>query len=383
MAAFRFMSAAENKPEIRPLTGIRGFAAGLVLLNHFLPVWSTFLPPLRVLGPLADRGGLGVDLFFVLSGFILCHVYFDGSKSRLAPAAYRRFVWHRFVRLWPVHVATLGLLAALVLGARLLAVPLSGHYPFSALPFQLTMTHIWPGVPGPTDADPLNARVWNYPSWSISAEWFAYLLVFPAVWYLLKSLAGRGWLSLLLGCLAMAVWALGWGQIPGAFAVCQVAFEFVTGALFYNVWRAAPAVARGCQRLATPVFVLVVAALLFCPGDWPRLAGSIILLFPFLLLGLTAETAMIAKLFATRPAGWLGRISYSLYMTQAIPQKVLKLVLVPEHFAQSPLAVRATLAAATVLVLLGVASGCYYLIENPARHFLRARTDGHPPGPAN
>lgn len=360
-------AAAESKPEIRPLTGIRGFAAGLVLLNHFHPFWAIWLPALAFLNPMAGRGFLGVDLFFVLSGFILSYVYFEAAKP-LGLAGYRQFVWHRLVRIWPVHFAMLALLAGLVLAARMLAVKITGYYPFSELPFQVAMVHIWPGVPGHSDTDPLNARAWNYPSWSISAEWFAYLLVFPVVWWLLKRLAGRGGVSMGLGCLLMAAWVLGW-QVPGAYAVSRVTGEFITGALFFNVFCAAPRITRGCQRLATVTLLAIVAALLLCPengGTW------VILLFPFLVLGLTAETAAAARVFASAPALWLGRVSYSLYMTQSIPQKVMKLVAPPEHYAHASLAVRLALTAGALVLVLGFASAFYYLIENPARHYLRA-----------
>lgn len=370
--------APDNRQEIRPLTGIRGFAAGLVLFTHFFPVWSMLLPSMGFLRLLTGRGFLGVDLFFVLSGFILSYVYFDAAKPGLTVKAYRVFVWHRFVRVWPVHAATLGLLFLAVLAAHFLSLPFTGRYPFSALPFQFTMTHAWLCIPVAQSADPLGAWTWNYPSWSISAEWFAYLLVFPVLWPVLKCLNGRGGCSFLLCYAVMAVWALillpldfHWGR-----AIVVVAFEFTAGALLYNVFRSGSVVTKRCQQIATPTFVVIVAALLACPVSTPLFPSFLILLFPILLLGLTAETALVARFFASPPALWLGRVSFSVYMTQAITQKALKLIAAPEKYVHSPLAGRLAYVACSLVFILAFASAFYYGVETPARYYLRRLEKG-------
>src|SRR5262244_570203 len=85
------------------LTGIRALAALLVLGLHAeqnVPVG------LQSLLPFFARGYLGVDFFFVLSGFIITHVYLANLAHPTA-AATRVFLWHRFVRIYPVHVAVL------------------------------------------------------------------------------------------------------------------------------------------------------------------------------------------------------------------------------------------------------------------------------------
>ncbi len=372
------MIKAEARPEIRPLTGIRGFAAGLVLVTHFFPLWVKLVPSLQWLALLSGRGFLGVDLFFILSGFILNYVYFDQAKSRLSFSEYRSFIWHRFVRIWPVHFATIILLLALVLLAGCFSVTIAGNYSFAALPFQLTMTHAWPFLPGSQNLDPYGAWTWNYPAWSISAEWFAYLLVFPAMWYCLKYLNGRSGISFLLGYLLLGVWTMVVRpmNLNCCNMVCAVTFEFMTGALLYNVFRSSGKLTRSCQRLATPVFIVLVSGLLFCPANTPLFLACVVLLFPVLLLGMTAETALISKLFATPPALWLGRISYSIYMTQSITQRILKVVLVPEHYQQSPLGLRLALLAGSLILILTVASAVYYFVENPSRAYLRNLAEG-------
>lgn len=365
------MDKVPNRPELRPLTGIRGFAALLVLLIHFFPLWVSLLPALRGLNRLSGRGFIGVDLFFILSGFILNYVYFDPARPQLDFASYRSFVWHRFIRVWPVHVSTLLWLLGLVLAARLASISLTGNYDWSALPFQLTMTQAWPIMPSGPGPDPFAAYAWNYPSWSISAEWFAYLMVFPLTWLLLHRLQRvRGILVFGLAVLVLGIWALVLQplQLVGFSMIGRVALEFITGALLYRVFLSAAKLTRWCQRMATLLFFIVLVALLAAP---PGATSWILLLFPGLLLGLTAETTAIARFFAARPVLWLGRVSYSVYMTQAIVQRLLKILLPPTGVQSLPLGTRLALLVATVVLILAIASLFYYLIETPARTWLR------------
>lgn len=369
------MIKAEDRPEIRPLTGIRGFAALLVLMIHFSPYWSCLVPALHGFGRLSGRGFIGVDLFFILSGFILNYVYFDAARPGLDFGSYRSFVWHRFIRVWPVHLATLVLLLGLVLAARCAAYSLTGNYAWGALPFQLTMTHAWPVTPVGSGPDPIAAFSWNYPSWSISSEWFAYLLVFPLTWRLLHRLQQVREAAILgIAGAVIAGWSLGLRPLPlcGCGMVCQVTMEFITGALLFQAFAGAGGITRWCQRSATPIFVIVVAALLVAPVS---ATPWIILLFPALLLGLTAETSWIARFFATRPALWLGRISYSVYMSQAIVQRLLKIALPAAHFQSSPLGLRLAVLAATIMMIIGAGYGFYYLVETPIRVWLRRWAD--------
>src|SRR6185295_16158845 len=78
------------------LTGIRGIAALLVLGIHGVPLGFLGYP-----GPLTifSRGYLGVDFFFLLSGFIITYVYL-APLAKPSAAAIRIFLWHRVVRLY-------------------------------------------------------------------------------------------------------------------------------------------------------------------------------------------------------------------------------------------------------------------------------------------
>src|ERR1700744_3320893 len=93
--------------DIRSHTSLRGIAAVLVVAFHYAV-------PLRHVGfdvnrytLLVARGYLWVDLFFILSGFILCHVYANQLVDIRSIASFFRA---RFARIYPLHIATLLLL---------------------------------------------------------------------------------------------------------------------------------------------------------------------------------------------------------------------------------------------------------------------------------
>jgi peptidoglycan/LPS O-acetylase OafA/YrhL len=206
------------------LTGIRALAALLVLALHAdqnVPAGASAALPF------ISRGYLGVDFFFVLSGFIITHVYFS-SLAQPNGNAIRIFLWHRFIRLYPVHVTVLAALVALIYLALAHDIPLNNPEEWRAadLPWQLTLLHAWGVTPRPG---------WNVPSWSISAEWFAYLL-FPPLALALSAVRER--LTVLLiavaalagtaALFATASWGLNsWTGLP---ALSRVFGEFLCGA---------------------------------------------------------------------------------------------------------------------------------------------------------
>jgi Predicted acyltransferases len=158
--------------------GLRGVAALLVVFYH-----NYFLPnhlPFEDWNKFFARGYLMVDLFFILSGFIMLHVY---KEIRLNQDSYYDFFVKRLARIYPLHVVSLlGLLCAKILLFILYWIDGKSAEAFWRVPgtweafvAQLILIHSFlPTEPG-----------WNIPSWSISAEMFAYLL-FPLVAVLLR-----------------------------------------------------------------------------------------------------------------------------------------------------------------------------------------------------
>lgn len=355
-----------ENPEIRPLTGIRGFAALAVVLFHFHDGWIQLVPALEVLRPLALRGHMGVDLFFILSGFILCYIHKPG-EGRLGLREYTRFLALRLARVYPNHLATLALLGLMVSSSSVLRIPINGHeYDFKDLPQQLTLTHAWPLMEGRT------GFYWNYPSWSISCEWFAYLAIFPICWFALRR-PRSPLMFLSLTYLALVAWLVlstsskcqSLGNLP------EVTLEFIAGAALFRVWSLWPELGRSCGR-ALPWLLLL---LLFIPMASPlnsRFAlPGLLLLFPLLLLGLTTEDSWPAQALSTRFGLWLGNISYAIYMCHALLQKVIKSACPAEHLVHASPAVRLAIVLAQLGAVLGCSAALYYLVELPSRNRLR------------
>jgi peptidoglycan/LPS O-acetylase OafA/YrhL len=107
-----------SSPEIRSLTGIRGVAASAVVLYHF----DLGQPDSGPLQHVLHHGYLAVDLFFVLSGFVMALTY--GRAFVLQPniEGFGRFLENRLARIYPLYLVTT-LLAFAVEGAPVSAVP--------------------------------------------------------------------------------------------------------------------------------------------------------------------------------------------------------------------------------------------------------------------
>ena len=144
---------------IDALTGIRAFAALAVLIYHYQFYFLT--------GRISDYGYLGVDLFFILSGFVIAHAHL-GEFASLHWATILRFYGLRLARIYPVHfVILIGLVCTVITAGHFgVAAHLPSQFTANSLWANLLLIHAW----GPW---PLS---WNFPAWSISCEWAAYLL---------------------------------------------------------------------------------------------------------------------------------------------------------------------------------------------------------------
>jgi peptidoglycan/LPS O-acetylase OafA/YrhL len=153
--------------EIASLTSLRGYLAAWVVLGHFWQEFLSLLPGLAFLSPWVEHGHSAVPGFFVLSGWVLAHNY--RQAFRHGEVGWLRFLGLRLARLYPVHLAMLASVGVLVVGAAVIGRSPGEAYGLRSLAAQLLLVQAW--VPG-------MALTWNYPAWSISSEWFAYLL-FP------------------------------------------------------------------------------------------------------------------------------------------------------------------------------------------------------------
>jgi peptidoglycan/LPS O-acetylase OafA/YrhL len=356
-------SQEKSANDLPALTGVRGLAAVWVVFNHLDEEWITLFPSWIAMRPITEKGGYAVDFFFLLSGFILCHAQSAKGKS-FGVKEYKSFLWLRIARVYPVHLITLLALVAMVFGAKFAGVSVEGDYPISGLPAHLSMTHYFPFV---------EAGPWNYPSWSISVEWFAYLFVFPLGWLLLQKklrplplLAGSALLML------ASSFALESGQTDTSnLGILRVICGFLAGTFLYGIYRRSASFIAPISDLAVLWAGAIITLLFLLPGGFLCRALVLSIFFPVLLLSLSQRDNCLSRFFSTKFMVWLGSISYGLYMGHGIVEKILKVIVNPDKFSASSLAVRSGVLALNMTAILAAAIFLYYCVETPCRKWLR------------
>lgn len=369
--------------EIKALTGLRIVAAVWVVLFHFRPLFWEAAPGFSsALSPVLDRGAQGVDLFFILSGFVLTWNYLDKMGRSWSTKATIRFLWLRLARVWPVYLVTLHLAAALVIFTIYVGhVPPESTAEFNATSYlrQLFLVQLW--------FQPyFDFSSWNGPAWSISAEWLAYLLfggLILVVFRVARATRARSLLVLAMAAslppvvllLASGEFYSPWSWLP------RIVMQFTAGALACAAVRKLR-VGDRAAHLAGGASVLILAAVVgalyyFDAHPNPRIpdAGGLVdLLFVPLIVTLAIGAGTLPRLLSTRVMVYLGQVSFGLYMVHEIVHNAW--IWATKQF-------ELTLSGpAGVVILLGLLAaalgvGClmYHLVEEPARHWMRRMVD--------
>jgi peptidoglycan/LPS O-acetylase OafA/YrhL len=349
--------------QIRNLTGIRGFAALWVALFHFQ---STTAVAALKWGPVIGGGEFGVDLFFVLSGLILAITYAPRfAMQGFSRSLFRHFVIRRFARIYPLHLATfLVMFASWEIASQT-------NYNFrgvvtndwwSALS-NVLMTHAW----GFT-----KHLSWNTPSWSVSAEWFAYLAVFPLCVIILKKRSAAQAMAI-----AMIAWLL---FVAFVFAfhgaelsqvttdgVLRIIPEFLGGYATYRVLIESRRLPSG--TISTLMGLSGIILILLLPP------AALIFLLPaivLLMIGLYRGGGLVDRVFGNSMAVFLGEISYSIYMIHVFVLIIANQLV--RHMAIAPTVTNGSLllmAEVISTIFLGYLGYC--LLEAPARKALIPR----------
>jgi peptidoglycan/LPS O-acetylase OafA/YrhL len=338
-----------GREQIDSLTGLRGVAACWVVLMHFREITPTRVWQFPILDQIIANGAYGVDIFFVLSGFIMCHVYSRSFSADLRGEQVYRFMAYRLARIYPVHVATFILMLALFV-ARSATTGESGlpyRYDPVTLLTTFTLTNAWvPGLQTP-----------NMPAWSVSAEWFAYAL-FPALCLFLSS---HKWAPALY---VVAGLGLAFFKPFGNDCLTHVLSGFLVGMATHRIMPRALWIAKG--RFAG----LGISTAIAC---WAQVADPSVefglLLFAALILALTNPRDLLSRFLSVTATVYLGEISYSIYMVhwpvRAIIRNCLQMLRLLDSLP-SPFFVIISL-----LATLIVAMASYRYVELPGRALLR------------
>jgi peptidoglycan/LPS O-acetylase OafA/YrhL len=356
-------------------TSLRGVAALLVVFYH-LQFGAHFRFAWETATPFFKTGYLWVDLFFILSGFVISYSARADERAPYAWPEIRTFWIARFARIYPLHFFCLLACLVIQVGMHMIGRGTPGSWsPGSWLNFveQLFLLNAW-GITG---------RVgWNIPSWSISAEMFAYLL-FPA----LATLLVRGGRLAPLLFLAFAAAFYGWVastsgnlDIVKGLAILRCLSGFSLGMLIF-LWRGRfEQMSDGLLSLLQSIgLMLALATLLFGLNDVVAIPGF------FLLVAATwPDRGWLARPLALRPLVWLGEISYSVYLVHVVliqPWNAYAPGLFGHFGITDPAMTRAGVIIGAVVAVLCVAMLTYRLIELPARQtiigwFDRRRASG-------
>jgi peptidoglycan/LPS O-acetylase OafA/YrhL len=360
-----------------PLESLRGVAALIVVMYH--AVWTNPITGLRFF----QNSPLMVDFFFVLSGFVMFHSY--GQKLHALTGVFR-FLWLRIGRLYPLHLVFV-LVFLLFECAKFVAEKRFGIVadkpPFTvnsgyALFTNLLLIHSL-GVH--------NSLTFNYPSWSISTEFYAYVL-FAVVRSLLPDLR-----YFIVAAIVIVIASVATLLDVNVVSLANAGFDwgffrccggFFLGTLVYCIYSHSRAEGCNYARAAGSFWVsplvfavtIVVLSSVDPDGRWtyvlPLLSGCVILSI------VMVPQPVMQSLLSSRPLTWLGRVSYSLYMVHAaiawvttqiltIVLKYPKTVLVDGHGAATPPAVGLGALAVYVSIVLVLSHFTYQLIEEPWR----------------
>jgi peptidoglycan/LPS O-acetylase OafA/YrhL len=346
---------------LAPLTSVRFFLALGVVLFHFQLYWTL---PTESAG-LLNCARLGVDVFFILSGFILTHVYLQGSGA----PDYKRFLAARFARIYPAHLFILLAMLELVLIAPMVGVGLEPGR-FNPADFAGTLLLVQAWFLRETMA------LWNGPAWSLSAEWFAYL-AFPAYAAVALRLRSRPWVVIALAALLFvaldAFYRTQFGRIlpraEDSLGILRIFPEFLYGIGLYYL---------GQRFTLSPLMSIIVAlgttttllALMQVGADDRVIVATA---GPFILsLALMAKAPVTT--FLSHPiALFAGEASFALYLVH------IPILMVWRNAVQAvagwPGAYRMSVGELSGLLVLTLvaAAAIHVFVEQPGRRWLRSR----------
>ena len=363
-----------SKPRLEALDSLRGISALMVVLYH--SSFPNFVHDL----PVVRNSYLFVDFFFVLSGFIMYYNY----KNIDGIVEFRRFIGLRFFRLYPLHLATLLALLcweslytlAKLIYSQTSAAPSSNDA--VALLLNLTLTN-GIGIRPPS---------FNVPSWSISTEFWTYIIFglivtlskrrlrIPVVYiFIFVSLASL--VMLLRYVHPLNLGAMNFLLLP------RCTFGFFLGAtlcaVFPNTGRINQERRNAAFGDAIQLLLIVGAVLMISYGGKSAWDFSMPLIFAAIIASIVAwPRTRLTTIAESKIPMWLGRHSYSIYMvhwlafiaTSTFARTALHAQQTNAGFVMSS-AIGFSFLAVTIALILAAASMTYRYIEEPGRQLGR------------
>ena len=355
------LSRQPKTREIRPLTGIRGLAAFYVVVYHtHLLTWSG--PP----SAFVLHGYMAVDLFFVLSGFVMAMSYGGIFEGGFSSRHYGTFLIRRLARVYPLYLLVTCSFGFAMMANVIDLDGLSGPI-WRSLLANVLMVQAW-GI----------AQSIPHPAWSISTEWAAYL-IFPIL--AAGVLFSHRRTSLLLCALAF-ITIVGLALAPNPFPtlwragpldiwwhgslmpLARCVAEFSLGLAAYRA-----AERTDVQRIAghwAAALALAVAIVLML--TIPNTDIGVVALLPPLIVSVAVGRGPVQALLGWRPIFVLGELSYAIYLLHPRLMRVSRpLIAALAPSLGADLARRISFA----VMLFAAAYLAHVLVERPCRRAVR------------
>lgn len=321
----------------------RGIAATAVLIYHAVRHFDKNYG-LPLLGHIVQFGHAGVDLFFVISGFIILFVHYDDIGR---PGRIKRYVERRLTRILPTYWVALAVTVVLILAG--------GH----ALPFRDVA---WAILPVPINSEPIVEVAWTLQYEFVFYAMFAVLIM--------NRVVGIGiilaWLSVIM---VMAAWT-GTTSVPAAF-YGEFNLEFFAGMVV--AYRLRQGHVGRYKTIFVAGLTMLVTAAVAEDLHWIESYG----MFTRLAYGLPCTLIVLGAAEASRRGNArvppilriLGSASYSLYLFHFIFIGLAWKLLLASGFAAAINPVIGCVISVVIAMLGGVMVS--RLAEYPLMHFIR------------
>lgn len=373
------------------LTPLRGIAALLTVIFHvdlMLGMGGDMLLKFRD-SLLLTRMYLMVDFFFVLSGFIMMHVYGKWFSDSVLGNDFKRFTIARFARVYPLHFVTLLYcigLKIIMLVNNAPANPMDTvSNDFSTIPSHLLLLHS------------MNVNewfTWNNASWSISTEWWMYML-FPFLVKPFSKLEAFGRIMVVFACfagyLAITFWIVPLVTEPASlpfvrvdpallsinvsyqFGFLRCLFGFVLGIMMYAGYQEN----WGKSRLANGYsFLLLTVGLVLCM-HFAVPDVFTVSFFPLMILSAAYGSPNLNTFLGTNVLQRLGDWSFSIYLVHQPLMYTIQAIMTltaPSEAVGSPSKPDMLTGWLICLVFIGITLVVSYLtyrfVEVPARQWI-------------
>ena len=334
--------------EILPFTGLRGLAAWMIVFYHF----REFVLADGLLLDIVGRGEYAVDLFFVMSGFVIALSYGDDFRDGISLGEAGRFLVKRLARIYPVHGVML---------LAFLSVPLALALTERQLPKLFTLDYYAKSVLLIQNWGFTDALAWNVPAWSISTELLFYI-AFPLLAVAFARLARAPAVLLAIGGgVLLAIFLFGWAvgglvEDTPRYGMVRCLLECGLGVwLFHATARFQDSRARSAGLLCAALCLIGCYAAGWLP-DYAAMPAA----FACLLWAVLTPDFWLSRALSHPLVVRLGQVSFSTYMVHFLVRAWVKLLLVDEWPALPVFAIY-------VLVVAGASVLLYRFVEEPGR----------------